>query len=217
MQTEQKLNPVDLEVKRMMLECPLIFSSRLNALHHLFAVIGTEYEWEDGELVDVMYDEESDNPPILPPDKELPDIVKQLLQIEYERNVACYEVTKKYIDYLCADVTYTGSDLKVWGVYPMCEYSRMVQASKMPDKINKHWKEAIVEFAVWIMSQTWYILYDERINMSNGIETNFNTALEVWESMIAGKNGVKYGKLARERIANISNKMIEYVVSNPDR
>lgn len=161
---KEELSSLDLEVKRMMLEHPSLFPSRLECLEFLFCVNGTGYEWqEDGSLKD--YDCRSGRTPetVMPEHIEKAEpydfrITNGILD-EHEKIRMEYEDTvrgfiDKNIDYLCQDIHHTNSRLKWSSVYPMSwDYCQMGKAADMPDKIEASWRNGIKEFINWYLPQ----------------------------------------------------------------
>lgn len=48
-------------IQRMFNKTPMLFRNRDECLNHLFCVIGNEYEWINGQLVDVCSDDSNDS------------------------------------------------------------------------------------------------------------------------------------------------------------
>lgn len=150
-----KLNSLDLEVKKMMLSYPSIFPSRLECLHHLFCVNGTGYYWKDGILVNDLDDD------VMPEHiksyekkDESDKYFGEYYKVKNEFETTKRELTEKHIDYLCSDIHHTGVNMKFISVYPMSwNYCAMGYAADNPYDIDVHWRRGIKEFCHWFFPE----------------------------------------------------------------
>lgn len=161
---KEELNSLDLEVKRMMLDCPSIFPSRLHCLEFLFCTNGTGYEWQpDGTLKD--YDSRSGRTQAtsMPEHIEKAEpydfrITKGVLD-EFEAIRMEYEdinrgFREKHIDYLCSTNHIIGEEMSFTRVYPMSwDYCAMGKAADNPHRIADEWREGIREFIRWYLTK----------------------------------------------------------------
>ena len=153
----RKLNSLDLAVKRMMLEYPSLFPSRIDALAYLFCVNGTGYEWQDGILKNMLEPETPMPTHIDPPEPyNLASIGNALdeyevLRLEYEGLVRGFR--EKHIDFLCnTNHSELGPEKAFTSVYPMSwDYCRMGYAADHPHRINDEWRAGILEFIHWYL------------------------------------------------------------------
>jgi len=160
MKTE--LNSLDLEVKRMMLECPSLFPSRVHCLEFLFCTNGTGYHWQpDGTLKD--YDGREGRTPETP----MPEHIEkaepydfritngildefETIRMEYEDITRGFR--EKHIDYLCSTSHIIGEEMHFMKVYPMSwDYCAMGKAADNPHRIADEWRAGIREFIHWYL------------------------------------------------------------------
>jgi len=157
-----ELNSLDLEVKRMMLETPSLFPSRIHCLEFIFCTIGTGYKWQpDGTLKD--YNGRDRRTPATPMPKHIEKaepydfrITKGVLddveavRIEYEDLTRGFR--EKHIDFLCSTPHTIGEEYHFMRVYPMSwEYSPMCIAAQNPHRIADEWRAGIREFIHWYL------------------------------------------------------------------
>jgi len=156
----RELNSLDLEVKRMMLEYPSLYPTRIHCLETLFCTNGTGYDWNDkGRLSNVLDD----------PNRPMPEHIKEAepydfgkcqdqmsdsesVRLEYEGVVRGFR--EKHIDYLCSTPhsSIAGNELSYTSVYPMSwNYCNMGKAADMPNEIADEWRAGIHEFIHWFL------------------------------------------------------------------
>lgn len=165
------MNSLDLEVKKMMLQYPSIFPSRLECLHHLFATNGTGYEWEGGKLVYHGIDDDLMPEHIKMETKHDYGLASTQMD-EYEevrltRENMVRQFTEDNIDFLCQDIHHTGSRMSWINVYPMSwNYCAMSYAAEHPHRIDQEWRSGIREFIHWYLPGVngYYGLYNDRGN-----------------------------------------------------
>jgi len=123
---------LDEEVRRSLLNSPLLYKKRVDVLHHLFCVNGTGLEWIGGELVDPESEVGSDVPEDFPVDPAHSEIKQEGIRRFNERMRAEYERRLEVIDDLVQS-----DDLRMQGgFYPLSEYSRLMT---IPDDVKPDW------------------------------------------------------------------------------
>lgn len=192
-----KWTKVDEYIKKMMIGYPSLFLSRRCCQDHLFACIGTGYQWnENGERV---YEESlgfeipksmkieeikiSDGEPYIFEKK----MVNTIRQCVFE-NIDIAVKDESHI--------YYKEPLSILNVYSMewCdkkeEYSflfPMQKAVEIKDKLDPDWKEEIVDFCDWIILETHKFIRDTGSNkvlsFEEIIELLSNTKLEKLEKL----------------------------------
>jgi len=167
MQSEE-LNSLDLEVKRMMLAHPSIFPSRLECLHHLFAVNGNACTWVDGKLVNPWEADEVMPEHIDPPEPynfaKCSDVMEESEKIRLEYEGVVRDFTEKHIDYLCQDIHHTNCRMSFTSMYPLSwDYCAMGKAADNPESIHPDWRAGIRELIHWYLPLVngYYGCYDD--------------------------------------------------------
>jgi len=133
-------------VQETLMQCliyyPEIFPNRWSVYHQWFCVNGCGYNWEDGELVD-------DSGSYI-------NVLPTLISKE--------EVIKR-----TADFTNTERDPR-YPIYPM--YSGGSMILNIPDNIKPDWKEAVIEFATWILNSGIKIKDEHKEYLINYLKKN---------------------------------------------
>lgn len=140
-----ELSSLDLQIKKMMLKYPGIFPSRLECLHHLFAVNGNGYKWtrrDDGLCVLVDHFDDEPMPEHIDPPKpyslgvvNLQIEESEAIRLEYEGIIRNF--TEKHIDYLCKNIHHTNCRMNWINVYLMSwNYCKMSWAAENPYDVD---------------------------------------------------------------------------------
>lgn len=148
-------------IKSMLINYPLLFSTKLSTYDHLFLVYGNGYEWVDGELVsiedieyssietglDKLFNGQYQYDLLSNYLKTTSDIEKIVSRVKWmnERN---FILAKRIINYetILNEKLYVTDEINL---NPLCEYSQILN---VPDDIKDDWKDAIKEFLDFIMT-----------------------------------------------------------------
>lgn len=185
---------------------PTLYPNRLNVDNHLFAVIGNGYEWKGGQIVEDVYSSERNE------DDEYENLSKAeysslFTANDYEMYVERFNnynpnvnrIFHKMIDGKSEEeindlITsklnepYKMDSRLKWHVYPLCDYSKIVN---IPDNIQDDWLDAIEHFVCWCLNNQEY-LYDEHYdNINDYTKANANNRLNILKKVQTRINEIK--------------------------
>lgn len=167
---------IDEHIKRMMLNYPGIFPSRVECWKHLFVGNGTGYEWnKKGERV---YSSQYDEIKVVPIKlQEIKPNLDDSLFPEYRFGVERENLLRKHTEaniqtVVQEGVSFTTSRITLFDLFGMYwikdtdskEQSYLIgpmqEAVINRDKITKEWRHEISYFCEWILSQAHHLRYD---------------------------------------------------------
>ena len=133
-------------IKQMMVEYPTLFPSKVQAIHHLFWVIGNGYDWVDGELISI------DEPHPITPYSISED--HRRMHEEYRKmyeDVAVYDANWEmrergliaFSKFLFENDDYIRTyRIELSSIYPLCEHAKVltVPSDVKPDWLKVAWE-----------------------------------------------------------------------------
>lgn len=129
-------------IKEMMLGYPSLYPDPSHALHHLFAVSGNGYDWQNGELVNVCEEIRADARGwIHECMRKAHPLVREQECLHYESLLHQYRFTQENIDRIVeyGNREYTGP------LYPMGQFADIVN---VPQDVTDDWLNAAIAFAL---------------------------------------------------------------------
>lgn len=148
-------------IQTLLLNYPTLFKTRMNCLEHMFLVVGSGFDWVDGELVDPRMVMKAE-PTYLDYDEELsayteyPEIVNnEDFQNSIKLKVSLHNNWVDFVENnseLIASTKTTTFSHHTKEFYPISgNYSNLC---KFPDNIKPDWKEAAIEVGHYVYNNS---------------------------------------------------------------
>lgn len=238
---KNKLTSVDKCIKRMMMEYPSLFPSRRDCQLHLFSTIGGGYRWnlKTGELFCVC-DDKKPNKHIELELEEIEEYDSDAIVFRKEHINICRKHIWDNIDIVVNDIHHSTQERDVFSIYSLSwdepgekfSFPGIMQLACIhKDKIKKEWKQEIVNFCKWIISEVRSFIYcpsqkeiltnEEILEMlkpcrhirkMNELRSAFYTAVKVLDNIYTEEEKIQ-NKKREQKLVEISESVVKKMLS----